>query len=124
LGVTQYQDFDSYLIPKPTFEILKSEGPLPLNIETDIDRYLEDRRAILDRELSEVAALATAGKLKDVDLSGGELAFSRPENHDLAAVSICKLSAAGAAISGEFDYFGTLATPMKIKCLAILHGRK
>jgi Domain of unknown function (DUF4158) len=56
-----------------TFEILKSEGPLPLDIETDIDRYLEDRWAILDRELTEVAALATAGKLRDVDLSGGEL---------------------------------------------------
>ena len=72
-GSRQYQDFESYLIPKPTFEILKSEGPLPLDIETDIGRYLEDRRAILDRELTKVAALATAGKLEDVDLSGGEL---------------------------------------------------
>ncbi len=83
-GSRQYQDFESYLIPKPTFEILKSEGPLPLNIETDIDRYLEDRRAILDRELSEVAALATAGKLEDVDLFRG-----RTEDHALAQRRAC-----------------------------------
>jgi Domain of unknown function (DUF4158) len=54
-GSRQYQDFESYLIPKPTFEILKSEGPLPLDIETDIGCYLKERRAILDRELIEVA---------------------------------------------------------------------
>ncbi len=79
-GSRQYQDFESYLIPKPTFEILKSEGPLPLDIETDIGRYLEDRRAILDRELTKVAALAAAGKLEDVDLSGGELKITPLRN--------------------------------------------
>jgi len=72
-GSRQYQDFENYLIPKPTFEILKSEGPLPLEIETNVERYLDDRRTILSKELSEVAALALAGKLEDVDLSGGEL---------------------------------------------------
>jgi TnpA family transposase len=79
-GSRQYQDFENYLIPKPTFEILKGEGPLPLEIETDIERYLEDRRTILSRELTEVAALATAGKLKDVDLSAGELKITPLRN--------------------------------------------
>jgi TnpA family transposase len=79
-GSRQYQDFESYLIPKPTFEILKSEGPLPLEIETNIHRYLEDRQTILDRELTEVAALAAAGKLEDVDLSGGELKITPLRN--------------------------------------------
>jgi hypothetical protein len=65
---------------KPTFEILKGEGPLPLEIETDIERYLEDRWTILSRELTEVAALATAGKLKDVDLSAGELKITPLRN--------------------------------------------
>jgi Domain of unknown function (DUF4158) len=79
-GSRHYQDFESYLIPKPTFEILKSEGPLPLEIETNVERYLEDRRRILSRELTEVAALATAGKLEDVDLSGGELKITPLRN--------------------------------------------
>ena len=79
-GSRQYQDFENYLIPKPTFEILKSEGPLPLEIETNVDRYLDNRRTILSKELAEVAALAVAGKLEDVDLSGGELKITPLRN--------------------------------------------
>jgi hypothetical protein len=67
-GSKQFQDFESYLIPKPTFEILKSEGPLPLEIETNFGRYLEDKQRVLSQELTEVAELAMAGKLEDVDL--------------------------------------------------------
>ena len=63
-GSRHYQDFESYLIPKPTFEVLRGEGPLPLEIETDGGRYLEERRQTLGRELVEVAALAAAGKLE------------------------------------------------------------
>jgi TnpA family transposase len=79
-GSRQYQDFENYFIPKPTFEILKGEGPLPLEIETEFECYLEDRRTILSRELDEVAALATARKLTDVDLSGGELKITPLRN--------------------------------------------
>jgi hypothetical protein len=37
----QYQDFETHLIPKLTFEMLKAEGPLPVEIETEVQRYLE-----------------------------------------------------------------------------------
>jgi hypothetical protein len=33
-GSRHYQDFESYLVPKATFALLKAEGPLPLAIET------------------------------------------------------------------------------------------
>jgi TnpA family transposase len=79
-GSRHYQDFESYLIPKPTFEVLKGEGPLPLEIETDGGRHLEERRQTLGRELVEVAALAAAGKLEDVDLSGGKLKITPLRN--------------------------------------------
>lgn len=69
----QYQDFEAYLIPRPTFEILKAEGPLPVEVETHAEQYLARRRSSLADELASVAALAAAGKLPDVDLSGGEL---------------------------------------------------
>jgi len=46
-GSRQYQGFENYFILKPTFEILKGEGPLPLKIEADIERYLEDRRPLV-----------------------------------------------------------------------------
>ena len=69
----QYQDFENYLIPKPTFEILKAEGPLPVEVDTDVQRYLENRRSVLTQELATVATLAENGQLPDVDLADGEL---------------------------------------------------
>ena len=69
----QYQDFESYLIPKLTFEMLKAEGPLPVEIETEVQGYLESRRSALTQELATVATLAESGKLPDVDLAEGDL---------------------------------------------------
>src|SRR5712671_7837496 len=39
-GSRQYQDFESYLIPEPTFALFKAEGPLPVAIDTDVESYL------------------------------------------------------------------------------------
>jgi len=75
-GSRQYQDFESYLIPEPTFALLKAEGPLPVAIDTDVESYLAGRRAGLDREIEEVARRADQGKLDGVDLTGGELVIS------------------------------------------------
>jgi hypothetical protein len=44
-GSRQYQDFESYLVPKATFALLKAEGPLPLAIEIDADLYLAGQLA-------------------------------------------------------------------------------
>lgn len=68
-----YQDFETYLIPKLTFEILKAEGPLPVEIETEVQSYLESRRSALTQELTTVATLAESGELHDVDLAEGDL---------------------------------------------------
>ena len=75
-GSRQYQDFESYLLPEPTFALLKAEGPLPVAVDTNIKSYLGSRRAALTRELEEVGKLADQGKLEGVDLSGGELVIS------------------------------------------------
>ena len=75
-GSRQYQNFESTLIPEPTFALLKAEGPLPVAIDTNVESYLAGRRAALDREIEEVGRLADQGKLDGVDLSRGELAIS------------------------------------------------
>jgi TnpA family transposase len=72
-GSRQYQDFDSYLIPRPTFDLLKAQGPLPLEVDTDFTKYIARRREALDREFPAVAALAEADQLPDVSLNDGEL---------------------------------------------------
>lgn len=75
-GSRQYQDFESTLIPEPTFALLKAEGPLPVAIDANVESYLAGRRLALDREIEEVGRLADQGKLDGVDLTGGELVIS------------------------------------------------
>jgi hypothetical protein len=72
-GSRQYQDFESYLVPKATFALLKAEGPLPLAIEIDPDLYLAGRREALAGELSAVGALADRGGLQDVEIADGDI---------------------------------------------------
>jgi hypothetical protein len=73
IGADTIRDFETYLIPKLTFEILKAEGPLPVEIETEVQSYLESRRSALTQELTTVATLAESGELHDVDLAEGDL---------------------------------------------------
>ena len=75
-GSRQYQDFESFLIPEPTFALLKAEGPLPVAIDANVESYLAGRRASLDHETEDVGQLADQGKLDGVDLSGDELVIS------------------------------------------------
>jgi hypothetical protein len=60
-GSRQYQDFDSTLIPEPTFALLKAEGPLPVAIDANVESYLDGRRAALDREVEEVGRAGVIG---------------------------------------------------------------
>lgn len=75
-GSRQFQSFESELVPEPTYVLLKEQGPLPVAVTTDVTSYLEERRAMLDRELVTVGKLAQQGELDGVDLSGGELVIS------------------------------------------------
>ena len=72
-GSLAYQSFESNLIPKETFALLKEEGPLPLSIPQDFDVYVAERKALLSERMHEVASLAAKGDLEDVELLKGEL---------------------------------------------------
>lgn len=75
-GSRQYQDFESCLMPRPTFDILHKEGALPVAVPRNAEKHLAERGAELDRIVADVAALAGQGLLEDVDLSGGDLRIS------------------------------------------------
>lgn len=75
-GSRQFRDFESCLMPRPTFDALREENALPVAVETDGTAYLPARRQVLLDRLAEVAGLAAAGMLEDVDLSTGELKIS------------------------------------------------
>ncbi|MFP5517498.1 MAG: Tn3 family transposase, partial [Alphaproteobacteria bacterium] len=72
-GSRQYRDFESCLMPRPTFDILHEEGALPVAVPRSADGHLAERGAELDRIVADVADLAKQGLLEDVDLSDGEL---------------------------------------------------
>lgn len=69
----QSRDFESCLMPRATFDILREEGALPVAVPRSVERHLAERGVELDRIVAEVAGLAEKGGLEDVDLSDGEL---------------------------------------------------
>jgi hypothetical protein len=75
-GSRDYRDFEDTLMPRPTFDLLKAEGPLPLAVGMDGSVYLQSQRDLLDGRMRDVAALACHGKLPDVDLNEGGLKIS------------------------------------------------
>lgn len=61
----QFKDFDEYLIPHNNFTALKVAGTLPLAIDTDCERYLFERMALIRERLSTVSDLAGMNDLPD-----------------------------------------------------------
>ncbi|WP_027053609.1 hypothetical protein [Mesorhizobium erdmanii] len=48
-GSKRFQSFESFLIPTPTFALMREEGPLPVAVETDVEIYLQEQRTILNK---------------------------------------------------------------------------
>ena len=53
-GSRQFKDFEEYLLPQQRFTALCEANNLPLAIDTDGERYLRDRLALLKQKLHEV----------------------------------------------------------------------
>lgn len=75
-GSRQFRDFDSCMVPRPTFESLRDEDALPVAVNVAGEIHLSARRQVLHERIIEVGTLAAAGTLEDVDLSTGELKIS------------------------------------------------
>ena len=72
-GSRDYRDFEDTLMPRPTFDQIKAEGPLSLAVDMDGATHLRGWRDLLDERMHNIATLARSGRLPDVDLSGGTL---------------------------------------------------
>ncbi|KAB2729235.1 DUF4158 domain-containing protein [Brucella intermedia] len=68
-GAKRFQSFESFLIPTPTFELMREEGPLPIAVDTDVDTYLRQQRQILNDGLADLSHVAAAGELDNVELT-------------------------------------------------------
>ena len=57
-GSRQWRAVEDQLIPPALFAAMCAAGPLPVAVPATAEKYLTDRRALLERRLSEVAAKA------------------------------------------------------------------
>lgn len=68
-GSRQFKDFEEYLLPPPRFAEQRNQQKLGLAVETDCDRFLEARLAVLERELAVVEKMAAANELPDASIT-------------------------------------------------------
>jgi len=91
-GSRQYRDFETYLIPAATFEVMQQEK-LPLDIDTDLPTYLADCRQRLEENLTTVARKAREKTLPDVSIENGDLRIARlRKNTPESAVAFAELA--------------------------------
>src|SRR5215217_4696890 len=72
-GSRQWRAIEDQLIPPAVFTAMREAGPLPVAVPATAEEYLANRRTLLDRRLSEVAAKAAADALEDVAIKDGEI---------------------------------------------------
>src|SRR5436190_22058555 len=90
-GSRQYRSFEERLISGETLQELQQAGTLPVAVEADFERFIADRRAVLDERLAAIDARARDGLLPDVTITKGVLKIAPiekatpPEAEALAA---------------------------------------
>ena len=72
-GSRQYRAVEDQLIPRAVFASMREAGPLPVALVPNIDVYLEERIARMERRLTEVATKAAGDRLEDVRIRDGVL---------------------------------------------------
>lgn len=68
-GSRQFKDFEDYLLPADHFTALRTTQTLPLAITADGEAFLQERVALLERELEATNRLAAAEALPDATLN-------------------------------------------------------
>jgi TnpA family transposase len=90
-GSRQYRSVEERLISKQTFQDLQSAGAIPVAVEADFEKFIESRRALLDKRLTDVNSRAKDGLLPSVTIEKGVLKITPiekstpPEAEALAA---------------------------------------
>ncbi len=72
-GSRQFKDFEEYLLPPSRFSAQREQRALGLAVETDCERFLAARLAVLERELETVERLAAQDELPDAAIIGTDL---------------------------------------------------
>lgn len=80
-GSRQFKDFEDYLLLPLRFAAQRDQRELGLAVETDCERYLEERLTVLQKQLATVERLATANELPDAVITAtGQLKITPLDN--------------------------------------------
>src|SRR5215210_2860059 len=75
-GSRQWRAIEDQLIAPALFQNMRAAGPLPVAVPDTADSWLEDRRTLLARRLTEVAGRAACDALTDVRIEAGALTIT------------------------------------------------
>ena len=89
-GSRQWRAIEDQLIPLALFAAMREAGPLPVAVPATAEEYLAERRALLERRMTEINAKAAAETLEDVRIKGSEMKITplkavTPEEAEAAA---------------------------------------
>ena len=76
VGSRRYRSFEERLISSETLRELQESGAWPVAVDADFERFIAERRAVLDERLTAVEAKARDGLLPEVRLERGALKIS------------------------------------------------
>jgi TnpA family transposase len=80
-GSRRHKDFDEYLLPAQTFTAMRVGG-LPLHVELDGLKYLQERKTLLNAEFARVNQLAQDNELPQASVTDGALKISPLDNQE------------------------------------------
>src|SRR5271166_19724 len=89
-GSRAYRTFDDYLLPRPTFTLMRAEGRLGLAVPDDFAAWRAERAALLDLKLNALSLAATKNQLPDAAITADGLTISpirREEQEHARALS-------------------------------------
>ena len=72
-GSRQFKDFDEYLLSLDSFESIKASNNIPLHIETDCNKYLNERMTLLKERLETLDCLSKSNDLPDAVITSSGL---------------------------------------------------
>ena len=72
-GSRQFKDFDAYLLTADAFSSLKEADKLGISVDTDCERYINQRLAQLEERLNTVNMLAESNELPDAIITNNGL---------------------------------------------------
>ena len=75
-GSRQFKDFSDYLLPADKFTSLKQASALALPVETNCEKYLSERMALLEQQLDTVNQMAADNDLPDAVITASGLSIT------------------------------------------------